>query len=105
MRQALNRFILLPLFLVLACAGLYAQANSELTGIVTDQTGAVVPGASVTITDPATGFTKTSQSGATGLYDFNGLNPANYNLKVAAKGFQTYDAKRHRGERIDDVPP
>ena len=50
-----------------------------------------MPGASVTITDPATGFTKTSQSGATGLYDFNGLNPANYNLKVAAKGFQTYD--------------
>ena len=81
---------LLPLFLVLACVGLNAQANSELTGIVTDQTGAVVPGATVTITDPATGTNKTSQSGETGLYDFNGLNPANYNLKVTAKGFQSY---------------
>ena len=90
MRQTLYRSILFPLFLVLACAGLYAQANSELTGIVTDQTGAVVPGASVTITDPATGFNKASQSGATGLYDFNGLNPANYNMKITAKGFQTY---------------
>ena len=47
---------LLPLFLVLVCVGLYAQANSELTGIVTDQTGAVVPGASLTLTDPATGL-------------------------------------------------
>ncbi|HWE84633.1 MAG TPA: hypothetical protein VG267_06795 [Terracidiphilus sp.] len=32
MRQAKNRFCLLPLFLVLMCVGLYAQANSELTG-------------------------------------------------------------------------
>ena len=42
MRQASYRFFLLPLFLVLACAGAFAQANSEVTGIVTDQTGAVV---------------------------------------------------------------
>jgi len=90
MRQAKNRFFLLPLFLVLMCVGLYAQANSELTGIVTDQTGAVVAGATCTLTDPATGFTKSTQSGGTGLYDFNGLNPANYNLKVTAKGFETY---------------
>ncbi|HWE84634.1 MAG TPA: carboxypeptidase-like regulatory domain-containing protein [Terracidiphilus sp.] len=91
MRQPKNRFFLLPLFLVLMCVGLYAQANSELTGIVTDQTGAVVAGAAITITDPGTGSTKTAESGATGLYDFNGLNPANYNLKVTAKGFETYE--------------
>ena len=34
--------------------------------------------------------TKTTESGATGLYDINGLNPANYNIKVTAKGFQSY---------------
>jgi hypothetical protein len=78
------------MLLALACAGLYAQANSELTGIVTDQTGAVVPGAKLTLTDPATGNTKTAESGATGLYDFNGLNPANYNLKVSAKAFEAF---------------
>jgi Carboxypeptidase regulatory-like domain len=91
MRQAKYRFFLLPLFLVLACVGLYAQANSELTGIVTDQTGAVVAGATVTLTDPATGFTKSTESGATGLYVIGGLNPANFNVKVAAKGFQTFE--------------
>ncbi|UWZ84346.1 TonB-dependent receptor [Occallatibacter riparius] len=91
MRQAKYRFFLLPLFLLLACAGLFAQANSQLTGIVTDQTGAVVAGATITLTDPATGFTKSTESGATGLYVFGALNPANYNLKIAAKGFQSYE--------------
>ncbi|HEY2858662.1 MAG TPA: TonB-dependent receptor [Terracidiphilus sp.] len=90
MRQAKNRFFLLPLLFVLACVGVYAQANSELTGIVTDQTGAVVAGAHITLTDPATGATKSTDSGPTGLYDVNGLNPATYNLKVIAKGFEAF---------------
>ena len=90
MRQARYRFFLLPLFLVLACAGAFAQANSELTGIVTDPTGAAVSGAKITLTDPATASTRTTVSGSTGLYDINGLNPGNYNLKVAAKNFETF---------------
>ena len=93
MRQTRYRFLLLPLFFVLACAGAFAQANSDITGIVTDQTGAVVPGATLTLTSQATGFTKTAVSSETGLYDFAGLNPANYDLKVTAKGFQTYVQK------------
>ncbi|HKF46271.1 MAG TPA: carboxypeptidase-like regulatory domain-containing protein, partial [Terracidiphilus sp.] len=91
MRQTKHRYFLLPLLFVLACAGLYAQANSELNGIVTDQTGAVVAGAKITLSNPATGFTNTTESGATGLYDINGLNPGTYNLKVSAKGFQAYE--------------
>ena len=91
MRKANYRFYLLPLFLVLACVGVFAQANSELTGIITDQTGAVVSDAKVVLTDPDTGLTKSTVSGATGLYDINGLNPSNYNLKVTAKGFQTFE--------------
>ena len=90
MRKARYRFFLLPLIFVMACAAAFAQANSELTGIVTDQTGAVVAGAKIVLTDPATGITKTTESGATGLYDIAGLNPANYNLKITAKGFETY---------------
>lgn len=91
MRKAKYRFFLLPLLLVLACAGLYAQANSTLTGIVTDQSGAVVAGAHITLTDPATGSSKSTESGSTGLYSISGLNPANYNLKVTAKTFQNYE--------------
>jgi hypothetical protein len=90
MRQARYWIILLPLFLVLACVGAFAQANSEVTGVVTDQTGAVVGGANVTLIDPATGNARTTVSSGAGLYDFAGLNPSLYNLKVTAKGFQNY---------------
>ena len=90
MRQARYMYLLLPLFFVLACAGAFAQANSEITGIVTDQTGAVVAGAKIVVTDPGTGESRTTASGATGLYDIPGLNPANYNMKVTAKGFESF---------------
>ena len=68
----------------------FAQANSNITGIVSDQTGAVVAAAKITLTDPATGATKVTESGDTGLYSFAGLNAANYNMTVTAKGFQTF---------------
>ncbi|MBW8870445.1 MAG: carboxypeptidase regulatory-like domain-containing protein, partial [Acidobacteriales bacterium] len=66
------------------------QANSTLTGIVTDQTEAVVAGAKVTLTDPATGSVKETESGPSGLYTIGGLNPASYNLNVGAKGFESF---------------
>ena len=53
-----HRFLLLPLLFVLTCAGAFAQANSNVTGIVSDQSGAVVAGAKIVLTDPATGATK-----------------------------------------------
>jgi hypothetical protein len=91
MRQARYWIFLLPLFFVLACVGVYAQANSDVTGIITDQTGAVVAGANISVTDPATGATHSTISDGTGLYDIAGLNPANYDLKVTANGFKTYE--------------
>ena len=85
-------FVLIPLLiLAFASVGAIAQANSDMTGIVTDQTGAVVAGATITLVDPATGFEKQTESGATGLYVIGGLNPATYKMKVTAKGFQTYE--------------
>jgi hypothetical protein len=90
MKQARYWIILLPLFLVLACVGAFAQANSDVTGIVTDQTGAVVSGAAIALTDQATGSTRTTVSSGSGLYDIAGLNPSTYNLKVTAKGFQNF---------------
>ena len=90
MRQMRYRFFLVPLLFVVAGVFSFAQANSEVTGIVTDQSGAVVAGAKIVLTDPATGLTKTTESSGTGLYDISGLNPANYNMKVTAKGFEAF---------------
>ncbi len=83
--------------LVMLCLGIsgvaaHAQQNSEITGIVTDQTGAVISGAQLTLTDVARGTKTPSTSNDAGYYSFPGLNPGNYNLRVVAKGFQTFAA-------------
>jgi len=90
MRQKVYRFMLLQAFLVLAGVAVWAQANSGLTGIITDQSGALVADAKIVLTDTATGVTKTTVSGSTGLYVISGLNPSSYNMKISAKGFQAY---------------
>src|SRR5664279_1718366 len=85
------RLVVLSLIFVLAAVGAIGQANSNITGIVTDQTGAVVSGATITLTDPATGTKLETESGPSGLFVIGALNPANYNLKVSAKGFQALE--------------
>ncbi len=88
------RFVLISMFiLAFACVGAFAQANSNMTGIVTDQTGAVVSGATIALTDTATGTEKSTVSSATGLYEIAGLNPSTYNMTVTAQGFQTVEKK------------
>jgi len=83
-------FLFLPVLFALACTQLFAQANSNITGIVSDQSGAVIAGANITLTDLTTGATKATTSSETGLYDMAGLNAGTYNMTVAAKGFQTF---------------
>ncbi len=61
-----------------------------MSGSVTDPTGAVVPNASVTIINTATGEMRSTVSNGAGLYDFSGLNHGTYTLKVAAQGFKQY---------------
>src|ERR1700760_1278137 len=88
------RFILFSVFcLAFACLGALAQANSNITGIITDQTGAIVPGATITLTDTATGTEKATVSSDTGLYEVAGLNPSTYNMKVSVGGFQSFEKK------------
>jgi hypothetical protein len=56
---------------------------------VADSTGAVIPGATLTLTDTDTGHALTATSNASGVYNFNALAPDHYTLTTAAKGFQT----------------
>ena len=92
MRLARFRFLIVPIFLVFACVAAMAQQNSEITGTVTDQTGAAVPGAALALTQNETGFVYNATSNATGGYDFPGLNVGIYTLKVTANGFESYTA-------------
>ncbi len=84
-----HKLLLLPLFLLFVCVGVYAQQNSEIAGTITDQAGAAVVGANVTLTEAGTGFTKETTSNNVGYYRVSGLNIGTYEVKVVAKGFQT----------------
>jgi len=90
MRQARRRFIIVSVLLLFAGLALNAQQNSEIVGTVTDQTGAAVQGATLALTQKDTGLVYNATTNSTGAYTFNGLNVGNYDLKVSAKGFETY---------------
>ncbi|MDX2179964.1 MAG: TonB-dependent receptor [Bryobacteraceae bacterium] len=69
-------------------AALFGQAGTgEINGSVTDATGAVVGGATVTVSNPATGFTRVIQSNSEGLYSAPALIPGVYSIKIEMKGF------------------
>ncbi|RZU35423.1 carboxypeptidase-like regulatory domain-containing protein [Edaphobacter modestus] len=59
-----------------------------ISGIVTDPSGAVVPGAKLTITNMATGVSRESATNGTGYYEVNALTPGKYKILVAQPGFQ-----------------
>jgi hypothetical protein len=63
------------------------SATTSLHGNVLDPKGAIVIGASVTLTNPATGFTRTTKSDNQGAYQFLELPPATYELTVKSAGF------------------
>lgn len=68
------------------------SAQSVDTGILgktTDTTGAVVVGASVTITQPSTGFTRTLTSGQDGNFELRYLSPGEYTVEASAPGFRS----------------
>jgi Carboxypeptidase regulatory-like domain len=69
----------------LACG--QASTAGALSGTVVDPTGAVIPGATLTISQPSTGFTRTMTAAGNGAYSFPDLIPGQYVLKVSAKGF------------------
>lgn len=70
--------------------GLQAQTtNGLITGVVADSTGAVVPGAQVTVVNRDTSVERTAVSDASGLYIVPQLAPGVYTLKIAKEGFAT----------------
>jgi hypothetical protein len=65
-----------------------AQENANITGTVTDPTGAVIPNATVVLENMSTGHTQHSVANSSGIYLFGNLNVGKYNLTVGAKGFR-----------------
>jgi hypothetical protein len=82
------------LFGTILCCILFAPtlvsaqtATTSLRGVIKDPSGALVPGASITLVNNANGTTLSATAGSTGFYVFSQIPPAHYSIKVAASGF------------------
>src|SRR5215813_8181998 len=70
-----------------------AQTQAGISGVIHDPSGAVIPGATITVTNPATNFTRSVISNEAGVYNFPGLQPGRYSIKVELPGFRTVTQK------------
>ena len=81
------------LLVVTFCGAAWAQ-NGSITGTVKDSSGAAISGATVVVTSPERGITRTMATNSTGEYNESALQPGFYDIIVSAKGFKKYEVKR-----------
>ena len=90
-KSLVRRLVNLVCLLLLATATLRAQQTSgSAVGTVTDNTGAVVSGATVTLTDVDTGDHRTATTNSNGDYQFVNLIPGNYKVDIENSGFKHF---------------
>jgi hypothetical protein len=83
------------LLMLLAIAGSNLKAQTivgSVGGVVTDGTGAAVPGATIIVVNVATNVTRTFTADSAGGYSVSALTPGLYQIRVQANGFQTFAA-------------
>jgi hypothetical protein len=87
-------------FLSLVVPGsLLAQSDTaQISGFVKDPTGSVVPNATVTVTNEATGLERKTQTNETGYYVVSNLPPGSYTVTVEATGFKKFIRSQNRLE-------
>ena len=86
-RKILTRAAFTALLVLVLASAAQAQFRAALQGTVTDATGAVVPGATVTLTSAETGKSQTVQASDEGAYRFSGLAPGRYTVTAEHAGF------------------
>jgi outer membrane receptor protein involved in Fe transport len=103
-RQLSLRLLCVTILTLFAAPLVMAQNESgTITGAVTDPTGAVVPGAAVTIVDLGTNTIRTAKTGPNGEYTFSTLRPSHYKISVTAAGFKESlisDVELHTQDKI-----
>ena len=88
--RGIHKVILPGVVLLLSLStSMFAQGNAALSGAVTDSTGAVIPGAVVTVTNDTTGMAPTRVTNESGNYEFTNLLPGLYTLTAEVPGFET----------------
>ncbi len=88
-KRAFLTLLCLLCVLPVLCAGQVA-GTGNIQGVVTDASGAVIPGTAITLTSVATQVTRTATTDSAGTYVFPNLEPGTYSVSAAYAGFQTY---------------
>lgn len=78
-------FVLLAMFMPFGLA--FSQTYGEITGQVTDPSGALLQNARVALKNTATNATRDTMTNTQGIYDFPAIVPATYSVKVDVSGF------------------
>ena len=88
--KTINFLSLFALSIFVLSAGIaHAQSGTTgVSGIVVDQTGSAVPGATVRLTNPEKGFNRSVVTNDSGRYNFASISPDTYRLEVEAPGFK-----------------
>src|SRR5438445_13385352 len=90
------RAILLVLAALLCSTLVFGQSDlGSISGFVKDPTGATVPNAKITITNP-TGLTRTATTDESGHYTITNIPPALYSVVVEAPGFKKFESKDNK---------
>src|SRR5689334_23726425 len=84
--------LLLTYLVVPICSLAQTSSTGVITGVVRDQSGAVVPNANVKATNKATGVERRITTGDSGAYELPQITPGDYRVEVEAKGFSRYVA-------------
>src|SRR5688572_7749346 len=88
----MSRILLAIALVPAATLALWAQSfTANLTGVVTDSQGGVIPGAEVILTSTSTGGARTAITNNDGRYTFSQLNPTTYSLAVKITGFKEHN--------------
>ena len=97
--RAVLVFSLAALVLLGSASSLHAQAITQtIQGLVSDATGAVIPGATVTVTNINTGVVQTAQTNETGNFSFPQVSVGNYEISCQLEGFKTDSISDQRVE-------
>jgi hypothetical protein len=93
MRRSMRMSILVVLPLTLGGLSASAQFLSGIEGTAKDQSGALVAGAKVTLTDTRLGVTKTDLTNQSGYFRIDSIAASTYTVQVAMAGFKTWEEK------------
>jgi len=80
----------LAILLTFSTVGFAQGTTSRVTGVVTDRSGSVVPGATATLTNESTGIALSTVSNETGVYTFEAVQVGTYSLTVELQGFKRF---------------